>query len=225
MKTLLLILICAFSAFAQHSQPSPTEREKALEEINSSLATIQSDIDDLNRKKSILERNRVALLETMATDNQQSAFGGAVVVVRVSGERSVVLLIEGQKQEVYLAGLVVKMDQSTNAIDFLTRELSNGIVYPKCKESSCIEVELFTSKDKPSLNCGLIDSGIAMALSTGSLSCASMSSLKVSEPAGEVSQPSSSRTPGTDVHVKGYYRKDGTYVRPHTRSAPGRGRH
>lgn len=28
-------------------------------------------------------------------------------------------------------------------------------------------------------------------------------------------------TPGTDVHVKGYYRKDGTYVRPHTRSAPG----
>ncbi|HEX5735707.1 MAG TPA: hypothetical protein VF131_22965 [Blastocatellia bacterium] len=36
--------------------------------------------------------------------------------------------------------------------------------------------------------------------------------------------PSSSTprtTPGTDVHVKGYYRKDGTYVRPHTRSAPG----
>ena len=23
-----------------------------------------------------------------------------------------------------------------------------------------------------------------------------------------------------DVHVKGYYRKDGTYVRPHVRSAP-----
>ena len=23
-----------------------------------------------------------------------------------------------------------------------------------------------------------------------------------------------------DVHVKGYYRKDGTYVRPHIRSAP-----
>ena len=24
-----------------------------------------------------------------------------------------------------------------------------------------------------------------------------------------------------DVHVKGYYRKDGTYVRPHIRSSPG----
>ncbi len=27
---------------------------------------------------------------------------------------------------------------------------------------------------------------------------------------------------GGDVSVKGYYRKDGTYVRPHTRSAPSR---
>lgn len=33
-----------------------------------------------------------------------------------------------------------------------------------------------------------------------------------------------SGTAGTDVHVKGYTRKDGTYVRPHTRAAPGRGR-
>ncbi|MBO9592406.1 MAG: hypothetical protein J7599_05800 [Niabella sp.] len=33
-------------------------------------------------------------------------------------------------------------------------------------------------------------------------------------------------TPGTGgpVHVQGYYRKDGTYVRPHTRSAPSRRR-
>jgi hypothetical protein len=29
---------------------------------------------------------------------------------------------------------------------------------------------------------------------------------------------------GGDVHVNGYYRKDGTYVRPHTRSRPGGGR-
>lgn len=34
---------------------------------------------------------------------------------------------------------------------------------------------------------------------------------------------SSSHTPGSGtVNVKGYYRKDGTYVRPHTRSAPKR---
>lgn len=32
----------------------------------------------------------------------------------------------------------------------------------------------------------------------------------------------SGSTPGTDVRVKGYYRRDGTYVRPHTRSAPRR---
>jgi hypothetical protein len=28
---------------------------------------------------------------------------------------------------------------------------------------------------------------------------------------------------GKTVHVRGYYRKDGTYVRPHTRSSPGSG--
>jgi hypothetical protein len=28
-------------------------------------------------------------------------------------------------------------------------------------------------------------------------------------------------TPGTEVQVRGYYRKDGTYVAPHTRSKPG----
>lgn len=34
----------------------------------------------------------------------------------------------------------------------------------------------------------------------------------------------SSRTPGSDVHVRGYTRSDGTQVRAHTRAAPGRGR-
>lgn len=32
----------------------------------------------------------------------------------------------------------------------------------------------------------------------------------------------STNVPGTDVHVRGYTRKDGTYVPAHTRSAPGR---
>jgi hypothetical protein len=35
---------------------------------------------------------------------------------------------------------------------------------------------------------------------------------------GSVSKKSNSST--KTVHVKGYYRKDGTYVRPHTRRAP-----
>jgi hypothetical protein len=35
---------------------------------------------------------------------------------------------------------------------------------------------------------------------------------------------SSSTSPGKNVNVQGYTRKDGTYVPPHTRSAPGSGR-
>ena len=34
-------------------------------------------------------------------------------------------------------------------------------------------------------------------------------------------QPQKDVNTSGDVHVKGYYRKDGTYVRPHTRSRPG----
>ncbi len=34
------------------------------------------------------------------------------------------------------------------------------------------------------------------------------------------SAPARSTSTGGQVQVKGYYRKDGTYVRPHTRSAP-----
>ena len=35
-------------------------------------------------------------------------------------------------------------------------------------------------------------------------------------------QPKTSSTSGGTVHVKGYYRKNGTYVKPHTRSSPKR---
>ncbi|MCT3704275.1 hypothetical protein HZQ89_17910 [Elizabethkingia anophelis] len=34
--------------------------------------------------------------------------------------------------------------------------------------------------------------------------------------------PSSSSSSGGSVHVRGYYRKDGTYVSPHTRRSPRR---
>ncbi len=33
-------------------------------------------------------------------------------------------------------------------------------------------------------------------------------------------KPSVKKSPGREVHVRGYTRKDGTYVAPHTRSAP-----
>lgn len=41
-------------------------------------------------------------------------------------------------------------------------------------------------------------------------------------PLSSPSSPSPKHTPGTAVNVRGYTRKDGTYVAPHTRSAPGR---
>jgi len=40
---------------------------------------------------------------------------------------------------------------------------------------------------------------------------------------GSSSGRSSGHAPGTDVHVRGYTRKNGSYVPPHTRAAPGHG--
>lgn len=41
---------------------------------------------------------------------------------------------------------------------------------------------------------------------------------------GSTGSPSSSGGSGGSVYVNGYYRRDGTYVHPYTRAAPGSGR-
>lgn len=48
------------------------------------------------------------------------------------------------------------------------------------------------------------------------------SSKKVETPITEDTYTSSGSYSGGTVHVKGYYHKNGTYVKPHTRSAPSR---
>lgn len=50
------------------------------------------------------------------------------------------------------------------------------------------------------------------------------SSLKTSSNSSSRNYNSSSSSTGGSVSVKGYHRKDGTYVKPHTRSAPSRRR-
>jgi hypothetical protein len=44
----------------------------------------------------------------------------------------------------------------------------------------------------------------------------------VNPPLMSVRSAPSSGSSGGSVHVRGYYRKDGTYVRPHTRRSPSR---
>lgn len=159
MKLIFLILALCSPLYAQ-TQPTA---EKTLAEINASLASIQIQLDEVIEKKHALERERLALIEKIASDQKKSAYeGGPIIVVRVSGERSIVLLINGREQEVSLSGVMVKMGYSDQAVAFLNRALLVGIVYPKCTDPSCYEVELYSSKDKPSLNCQLAESGIAL---------------------------------------------------------------
>ena len=49
----------------------------------------------------------------------------------------------------------------------------------------------------------------------------SATSYQDEEDSSSASSGSSRHTPGTDVHVRAYTRKDGTSVREHTRARPG----
>jgi hypothetical protein len=222
LKSILLVLFLAISTVAQQQgEPITGSRPRSIAEIDASLSTIQELLNDLNLKKAALERERASIVQV--ADKKAAIDGALTIVVRVSGERSVVLLVNGREREVYLSGFIVKLGRRDEAVAFLTRGLSNGVTYPRCVDPECFEVELFTDKTQPSVNCALLDSGIAMAATGSTLTCHSAPSVAATETKEEVSPISSpSHVPGTDVHVKGYYRKDGTYVKPHTRSAPGR---
>ena len=85
---------------------------------------------------------------------------------------------------------------------------------PFCRRDT---VYLYVSKTGASLNAELVKSGYARAAGDSKYDVAAF----VRGTNTSSGSSSSGSTPGTDVHVRGYYRKDGTYVRPHTRTAPG----
>jgi hypothetical protein len=218
MKALSLIFLLSLGITAQQQPQSP---DKSLIEIEASISAIQDLINHLTLKKAELERNRIALLQKSGTEAAQGS-----IVVRVSGERSVVLLTNGRQQEVYLSGVMIKLGRHDEAITFLSRALSNGVAFPRCDDPECFTVEIFADRNQTSsVNCQLVGSGIATLtqpnLCLGNAVIANTPDKPLIK-TDSVDGSAPAHAPGTDVKVRGYYRKDGTYVRPHTRSAPGR---
>lgn len=77
------------------------------------------------------------------------------------------LMINGREQEIYLAGVIVKLGYRDNAIALLNLALSVKVAYPRCTDPACFEVELFADKNQSSVNCQLIESGIALPTKVG----------------------------------------------------------
>jgi hypothetical protein len=132
--------------------------------------------------------------------------------------------------------------------DYLREQIKLGLVYVRCVQDWCSEGYVYVSKSGSSLNAELVKKGFAFPTENAAYDVAELKGnlkkflspkIEPSESKQETSSDKSSQsnstespkstpgsssstsTPGTDVQVKGYYRKDGTYVRPHTRSAPG----
>lgn len=223
---LFSFLILISQVGAQDSSTSDT-RTRKLREIDAELRNIDQQFIELNSRKQDLQKQR-ALLSIAEGQAQGDQFSNIrFPVIRVGSEETVILIINGHQQEVRLSGISVKLGQSQEAVSLLNRELAAGSVYARCLNEKCTEALLYVERDGPSLNCKLLESELAFLWGTP-LNCADDSVSQIplqgleSQEDVEMSGPSSNPPPGTEVKVKGYYRKDGTYVRPHTRSAPRR---
>lgn len=228
MKALLLILAVAICSQAQQSTIQPDQR---LIEIQSEMRVIQVQIDALNRRQSELEKERLEIVHSSAPLDSLSRLvirklPGAndadslkrIRLIRATETGSVIVFLDGKQREASLAAIVIRPGQTENAGSFLRHELPTGFGYARCTTLECDEIEIYPEGQTTSLNARMVEMGIADRLS-GSSGLPQNSTATEIGPLPSIPQKS---TPGTEVQVKGYYRKDGTYVRPHTRSAPRR---
>jgi hypothetical protein len=236
----LIMLVLAATAFGQTE-----EQRKRLAELNSAIQDLDDKARELDRQKDKLQAERKQLLDSIAADqfHQRYESPDGYLVMSIDELPLLTLLVDGKPKPLRLEGVMVS--NQADARNFLGRKLLGGTVLVRCTDEFCSWGFIYLKPDEPSLNAQLVDAGFAMMLNPRTLERArrtynTTANLSSQEPvpsssgvapaslspvAAPVSAPpysSSERQPGTEVHVKGYYRKDGTYVRPHTRSAPGR---
>lgn len=214
-------------------QQSDAQR-KRLVELNRLLNELDQRIDQLKTDKQAAEDERRRLLVEIARDEAEREFKGgrSFVVVKIESDMTVRLLMHGVEQSFHLFGYYVPLKNSERGIAFLKHELESGVAYVRCEDAECHWGYLYSNPDDVSINSKIVKEGIGFANSPTSLD-EKQNTFPRRDPGPSPSASSQSpidagvrgtpkAIPGTEVQVKGYYRKDGTYVAPHTRSAPHR---
>jgi endonuclease YncB( thermonuclease family) len=232
--TLTLFLLLPLCIYGQTSTTQPTSsKQEKFAELNRKLKDVSDQIEALITRKREIEAERDRVLRAIADEQVQNTFmnSPAVPVMRVIDEQNISLLIGGREQSVQLLGVYVTSRTTPQAKEFLKRKLTDGWVYVKCGGLACNQALIYLDKKDISINAQMVAEGLAVATSNAPEEFKDIERAKREVEAAETtstSSPSSGSTSsgsssaGKEVHVKGYYRKDGTYVRPHTRSAPKR---
>ena len=206
-------------------------QRKRLIELNTAIQDLDQKAQEISNQKKILEDERRQLLEALAKDQFQQQYENSdgYLVVSIDGNSDITLLVNGNPKWIHLYGIYIS--KRAEAQLFLKSKLVSGTAYVRCTNEACSWVYLYDKKDGKSLNAQLFEQGYATVVDSTALDeskhiynrdkTATASQDTTPEPSTEPSY-TSKPTPGTEVHVRGYTRKDGTYVQPHTRSAPRR---
>jgi hypothetical protein len=229
----LAFCLVVITVFAEDKQtpPQPTtpradsaDQRAKLAELNKAIYDLESRINEARSKKEQLEAERTRILSEVKTAQSEAVLDGSIVV-RIHDHMTVILLAGGQEKIFRLSEMSVNPGKEDQAKTFLKTALIEGTAYVKCDDPICAWGLLFADRKGQSLNAQMVSAGLARSWGTSpEVPTTSETQSETSQQSETTATPSSSSprsTPGTDVHVKGYYRKDGTYVRPHTRSAPG----
>lgn len=230
-RIFFLCLISLFSISVGHSQQSPSEAEKKrLQELNRSIDELDKQISGLKEKKGILEQERIDLLYLISQHASEDEFNNSppALVTRVINSQQVAVIINKQPKEMWLHGIYVPMEKIAEAEAFIKKQIGDGLVYVRCANIVCTSGYIYLAKDKPSINTLLVQQSLARKTDEAKFDLAGFTSPPPKTENPTTVAPAESNTiypkstAGTDVQVRGYYRKDGTYVKPHTRSAPGK---
>lgn len=239
-KTLIvciLMLMCAItsSAFQQSTRQSLEAKKKEVSTLESSLnenkkkhTELESQLKSVTQEIQAQEEALVAIKDEISSEEEEVAFleSPARTVLDVTSATTFLIDFNGNRRYVTLDGVVVDPSKDEAIAKSFKKALAKKQVFVRCADTACNKVYLYGNKTISSLNAEMLRRGLATVAPDARYDAAAFLP-NSSQPGTNTSSPStyesssSSSTAGTDVHVKGYYRKDGTYVRPHTRSAPG----
>ena len=233
----VLLLICASTSSASQ-QPT----RQSLEVNKKKLADIQTTLTSNNKRMAELESQAQSLAKEIESQEkavqeleglvayQEDEVGflesPANTIIEVTGSKSFLIDFNGTRRFVMLHGIDIEISRDDRIFKSFKKQYTKKPIYVRCGNDSCSQVYLYISKSGTSLNAELVKSGLATATNEGKYDLVAFvpkSTPETSSGGSTYSGPpsTSSSSAGKDVQVKGYYRKDGTYVRPHTRSAPG----